>query len=53
MTMYQVFQMARSGLYQSLFKHLSDRAIDIQQLVAQILASYHDGSGERCSAVVS
>lgn len=45
MTMCRVLQVARSGFYQWLHKPLSDRAIDNQRLLAQILASYQGSSG--------
>ncbi|PAV24973.1 hypothetical protein CF392_13355 [Tamilnaduibacter salinus] len=43
--MCRVLQVARSGFYQWLHKPLSDRAIDNQRLLAQILASYQGSSG--------
>lgn len=45
LTMCRVLQVARSGFYQWLHKPLSDRAIDNQRLLAQILASYQGSSG--------
>ena len=45
MTMCRVLQVARSRFYQWLHKPLSDRAIDNQRLLAQILASYQGSSG--------
>ncbi|SFN55602.1 putative transposase [Marinobacter pelagius] len=45
MAMCRALQVARSGFYQWLHKPLSDRAIDNQRLLTQILASYQGSSG--------
>ncbi len=45
MTMCRILQVARSGFYQWLQKPLSDRAVDNQRLLAQIIASYQGSSG--------